>query len=51
MHAVVLGGRRYDTGDRGDHLRAVVRPAGEREDLGPDFRAWLGEFVREEGIR
>lgn len=51
VHAVVFGGRRYDTGDRGDYLRAVVRLACEREDLGPDFRAWLGEFVQEEGIR
>ncbi|MFG2561921.1 UTP--glucose-1-phosphate uridylyltransferase GalU [Streptomyces sp. NPDC048496] len=51
VHAVVFRGRRYDTGDRGDYLRAVVRLACEREDLGPEFRAWLGEFVQEEGIR
>ncbi|MEV5448494.1 UTP--glucose-1-phosphate uridylyltransferase GalU [Streptomyces sp. NPDC052535] len=48
VHAVVFRGRRYDTGDRGDYLRAVVRLACEREDLGPDFRAWLREFVRDE---
>lgn len=46
VHAVVFRGRRYDTGDRGDYLRAVVRLASEREDLGPDFRVWLREFVR-----
>ncbi|MGW0935650.1 UTP--glucose-1-phosphate uridylyltransferase GalU [Streptomyces sp. NPDC002666] len=51
VHAVVFRGRRYDTGDRGDYLRAVVRLACEREDLGPDFRAWLGEFVKEECMR
>ncbi|MFI6898165.1 UTP--glucose-1-phosphate uridylyltransferase GalU [Streptomyces sp. NPDC050256] len=51
VHAVVFRGRRYDTGDRGDYLRAVVRLACEREDLGPDFRAWLGEFVKEESMR
>ncbi|MFD5875073.1 UTP--glucose-1-phosphate uridylyltransferase GalU [Streptomyces sp. NPDC060322] len=51
VHAVVFRGRRYDTGDRGDYLRAVVRLACEREDLGPEFRSWLGEFVQEEGIR
>ncbi|MFF2850062.1 UTP--glucose-1-phosphate uridylyltransferase GalU [Streptomyces sp. NPDC058001] len=45
VHAVVFRGRRYDTGDRGEYLRAVVRLACEREDLGPDFRAWLTEFV------
>lgn len=50
VHAVVFRGRRYDTGDRGDYLRAVVRLACEREDLGPEFRAWLGEFVQEAGI-
>ncbi len=47
VHAVVFRGRRYDTGDRLDYLKAVVRLAAEREDLGPDFRAWLTEFVRE----
>lgn len=50
VHAVVFSGRRYDTGDRGDYLRAVVRLACEREDLGPEFRSWLGEFVQEQGI-
>jgi UTP--glucose-1-phosphate uridylyltransferase len=42
---VVFRGRRYDTGDRLDYLKAVVRLACEREDLGPDLRAWLAEFV------
>ncbi|MBH5335225.1 UTP--glucose-1-phosphate uridylyltransferase GalU [Streptomyces pactum] len=48
VHGVVFKGRRYDTGDRGDYLRAIVRLACEREDLGPDFRAWLRSFVDEE---
>ena len=38
MHGVVFTGRRYDTGDRLDYLKTVVRLAAEREDLGPDFR-------------
>lgn len=42
---VVFRGRRYDTGDRLSYLQAVVRLACEREDLGPDLRAWLKEFV------
>jgi UTP--glucose-1-phosphate uridylyltransferase len=42
---VVFRGRRYDTGDRQSYLHAVVRLACEREDLGPEFRAWLKEFV------
>ncbi|MFI0262944.1 UTP--glucose-1-phosphate uridylyltransferase GalU [Streptomyces sp. NPDC017056] len=48
VHGVVFKGRRYDTGDRGDYLRAIVRLACEREDLGPEFRAWLRSFVSEE---
>jgi UTP--glucose-1-phosphate uridylyltransferase len=48
VHGVVFTGRRYDTGDRGDYLRAIVRLACEREDLGPEFRAWLRSYVNEE---
>ncbi|WP_344567396.1 UTP--glucose-1-phosphate uridylyltransferase GalU [Streptomyces axinellae] len=48
VHGVVFRGRRYDTGDRGDYLRAIVRLACEREDLGPDFRDWLRSYVTEE---
>ncbi|MFL4950443.1 UTP--glucose-1-phosphate uridylyltransferase GalU [Streptomyces sp. MMS24-I31] len=48
VHGVVFKGRRYDTGDRGDYLRAIVRLACEREDLGPGFRAWLREYVGQE---
>ncbi|MFF8371429.1 UTP--glucose-1-phosphate uridylyltransferase GalU [Streptomyces lydicus] len=48
VHGVIFKGRRYDTGDRGDYLRAIVRLACEREDLGPDFRTWLRSYVTEE---
>jgi UTP--glucose-1-phosphate uridylyltransferase len=48
VHGVVFRGRRYDTGDRGDYLRAIVRLACERDDLGPDFRDWLRTYVTEE---
>ncbi|MFC9942412.1 UTP--glucose-1-phosphate uridylyltransferase GalU [Streptomyces pratensis] len=48
VHGIVFKGRRYDTGDRGDYLRAIVRLACEREDLGPDFRTWLRSYVTEE---
>jgi UTP--glucose-1-phosphate uridylyltransferase len=48
VHGVIFRGRRYDTGDRGDYLRAIVRLACEREDLGPDFRTWLRRYVSEE---
>lgn len=45
MHGVVFRGRRYDTGDRADYLKAIVRLACERPDLGPEFRQWLEDFV------
>jgi UTP--glucose-1-phosphate uridylyltransferase len=45
VHGVVFRGRRYDTGDRLDYLKAIVQLAVDRDDLGPDFRSWLGEFV------
>ncbi len=47
MHGVVFTGRRYDTGDRLDYLKAVIRLASERDDLGPPLREWLHEFVAE----
>jgi UTP--glucose-1-phosphate uridylyltransferase len=45
VYGVVFRGRRYDTGDRLDYLKAVVQLASERGDLGPDLRAWLRDFV------
>ncbi|CAM5789912.1 UTP--glucose-1-phosphate uridylyltransferase GalU [Cellulomonas persica] len=42
---VVFRGRRYDTGDRLDYLKAVVRIAADRPDLGPDFKEWLAGYV------
>jgi UTP--glucose-1-phosphate uridylyltransferase len=45
VHGVVFRGRRYDTGDRLDYLKAVVRLAVDRADLGPEFRGWLQGFV------
>jgi UTP--glucose-1-phosphate uridylyltransferase len=36
---------RYDTGNKLDYLRATVELAARREDLGPEFRAFLKEFV------
>jgi UTP--glucose-1-phosphate uridylyltransferase len=48
VHGVVFTGRRYDTGDRLEYLKTVVRLAAERDDLGPDFSAWLTGYVTEE---
>jgi UTP--glucose-1-phosphate uridylyltransferase len=45
VHGVLFNGRRYDTGDRADYLRTIVKLACERDDLGPGFREWLEAFV------
>jgi UTP--glucose-1-phosphate uridylyltransferase len=45
VHGVVFGGRRYDTGDRLDYLRAVVQLAVRHPDLGTEFSGWLRQFV------
>lgn len=42
---VVFRGRRYDTGDRMDYLKAIVQVASDRDDLGPGFKTWLKGFV------
>ncbi|MGZ4633374.1 MAG: UTP--glucose-1-phosphate uridylyltransferase GalU [Actinomycetes bacterium] len=44
VHGVVFQGRRYDTGDRLEYLKTVVRLASERADL-PEFAPWLREFA------
>jgi UTP--glucose-1-phosphate uridylyltransferase len=43
---IVFRGKRYDTGDRLDYLKAIVQVAITRDDLGPDFHAWLTDFVK-----
>ncbi|USQ75831.1 UTP--glucose-1-phosphate uridylyltransferase [Ornithinimicrobium cryptoxanthini] len=45
MTGVVFRGRRYDTGDRLDYLKAVVRLGREHPELGADFSTWLDNFV------
>ena len=44
---VVFHGRRFDTGDRLDYIKAIVQLAVERDDLGAPLRAWLKDFVAE----
>ncbi|THG36088.1 UTP--glucose-1-phosphate uridylyltransferase GalU [Glaciibacter flavus] len=45
VYGVVFRGRRFDTGDRLDYIKAIVQLAVERDDLGPDLRPWLQEFA------
>jgi UTP--glucose-1-phosphate uridylyltransferase len=49
VHGVVFTGRRYDTGDRVDYLKAVIRLACERPDLGGELYPWLEEYVASGG--
>jgi UTP--glucose-1-phosphate uridylyltransferase len=45
VYGVIFRGRRYDTGDKIDYIKAIVQLASERDDLGPELRPWLAEFV------
>jgi UTP--glucose-1-phosphate uridylyltransferase len=45
VYGVIFRGRRYDTGDKIDYIKAIVQLASERDDLGPELRPWLTEFV------
>ena len=45
VYGVVFRGRRYDTGDRLDYIKAIVQLAVEREDLGSELRPWLKTFA------
>ena len=45
VYGVIFRGRRYDTGDRLDYIKAIVQLAADREDLGPDLRPWLKDFA------
>ncbi|MDZ8277029.1 UTP--glucose-1-phosphate uridylyltransferase GalU [Microbacterium aquimaris] len=45
VYGVVFRGRRYDTGDRVDYIKAIVQLAADRDDLGPDLRPWFKEFA------
>jgi UTP--glucose-1-phosphate uridylyltransferase len=46
---VIFRGKRYVTGDRLDYLKAIVQIAITRDDLGPEFRTWLTDFVKNNG--
>jgi UTP--glucose-1-phosphate uridylyltransferase len=50
VYGYIFSEGRYDTGNKIDYLRAVVELAAARDDLGPEFRAFLADYVRREGI-
>ncbi|SEN38253.1 UTP--glucose-1-phosphate uridylyltransferase GalU [Cryobacterium sp. TMT1-3] len=45
VFGLIFRGRRYDTGDRLDYIKAIVQLAVDRDDLGADLKPWLHEFV------
>jgi len=45
VYGVVFRGRRFDTGDRLDYIKAIIQLAVERDDLGEPLRAWLKDFA------
>ena len=47
VRGVVFSGRRYDTGDKLDFIRATLRIAIDRPDIGPELRSWLKGFAKE----
>jgi UTP--glucose-1-phosphate uridylyltransferase len=49
VYGLIFRGRRYDTGDKLEYLKATVQIAADRPDLGPGFLAWLRTFVQSRG--
>ncbi|MDQ0893018.1 UTP--glucose-1-phosphate uridylyltransferase [Agromyces ramosus] len=45
VYGVVFRGRRYDTGDKLDYIKAVIQLAADRDDLGPELRPWLVKYA------
>ena len=47
VRGVVFDGRRYDTGDKLSYLQAVITLATQRQDIGPELKAWLRDFCQD----
>lgn len=45
VYGVIFRGRRYDTGDRVDYIKAIVQLAVDRDDLRDQLRPWLRDFA------
>ncbi|MDQ2677672.1 MAG: UTP--glucose-1-phosphate uridylyltransferase GalU [Actinomycetota bacterium] len=50
VYGYVFESGRYDIGKKIDYLRATVELALRRADLGPEFREFLSDLVRREGL-
>jgi UTP--glucose-1-phosphate uridylyltransferase len=45
VYGVIFHGRRYDTGDRADWIKANLLLGVDHEELGPELRDWVIEFA------
>ena len=45
VYAYVFEGGRFDVGNKIDYLKATIELAIDRDDIGKEFRTWLGDFV------
>jgi UTP--glucose-1-phosphate uridylyltransferase len=50
VYAYRFEARRFDVGNPLDYLKATVELGAERDDLGPEFRAWLAQYVQREKL-
>ena len=50
VYGFVFSEGRYDIGKKLDYLRATVELALERDDLGPEFTAFLVETLQKRGL-
>jgi UTP--glucose-1-phosphate uridylyltransferase len=50
VYAFTFDHGRFDVGNKIDYLRATVELAIDRDDVGPEFRAWLADFVQREKL-
>jgi UTP--glucose-1-phosphate uridylyltransferase len=46
VYAYTFEDGRFDVGNPLDYMKASVELATQREDIGPEFRTWLAEFVQ-----
>ncbi len=47
VRGVVFRGRRYDTGDKLDFIKATLRIGIDRDDIGSDLRSFIKDFTKE----
>ena len=45
VYAYVFEGGRFDVGNKLDYLKATIEMAIDRDDIGPQLRPWLADFV------